>query len=247
NISDPNVGVAFKNLTKKDSTTKAKALEELQQYVSAPDQQIEDAVLEAWVKLYPRLSIDSARRVRQLAHNVLGQIAVKSGKRMVKHMSRIAGPWLAGAQDSDRAAAKAAQDALKHVFNTPEKLQNLGKAFQQPILEHCRDALSNETVQTLSDERSVSSADAQATYSRVVATSIAVISNLLNDLASEEVAKQQETYEGIVGQTKIWELASYKEDVVVRRSIHRFLRTCLSKQKTAVEANLSTISEAYIS
>ncbi|KAK6005183.1 hypothetical protein QM012_007962 [Aureobasidium pullulans] len=247
NISDPNVGVAFKNLTKKDSTTKAKALEELQQYVSAPDQQIEEAVLEAWVKLYPRLSIDSARRVRQLAHNVLGQIAVKSGKRMVKHMSRIAGPWLAGAQDSDRAAAKAAQDALKHVFNTPEKLQSLGKAFQQPILEHCRDALLNETVQTLSDERSVSPADAQATYSRVVATSIAVISNLLNDLAPEEVAKQQETYEGIVGQSKIWELASYKEDVVVRRSIHRFLRTCLSKQKSAVEANLSTISEAYIS
>ncbi|CAD0107320.1 unnamed protein product, partial [Aureobasidium uvarum] len=230
NISDPNVGVAFKNLTKKDSTTKAKALEELQQYVSAPDQQIEEPVLEAW-----------------LAHNVLGQITLKSGKRMVKHMSRIAGPWLAGAQDSDRAAARAAQDALKLVFNTPEKLQNLGKAFQQPILEHCRDALLNETVQTLSDERSVSPADAQATYSRVVATSIAVISNLLNDLPSEEVAKQQETYEAIVGQNKIWELASYKEDVVVRRSIHRFLRTCLSKQRTAVETNLSTISEAYIS
>ncbi|KAI4800897.1 hypothetical protein E4T45_11345, partial [Aureobasidium sp. EXF-8846] len=32
-----------------------------------------------------------------------------------------------------------------------------------------------------------------------------------------------------------------------RRAIHRFLRTCLTKQKTAVEANLSTISEAYIS
>lgn len=166
---------------------------------------------------------------------------------MVKHMPRIAGPWLAGAQDSDRAAARAAQDALKHVFNTPEKLQNLGKAFQQPILEHCRDALLNETVQTLSDERSVSAADAQATYSRVVATSIAVISNLLSDLAPEEVAKQQETYEGIVGESKIWELASYKEDVVVRRSIHRFLRTCLAKQKSTVEANLSTISEAYIS
>jgi hypothetical protein len=166
---------------------------------------------------------------------------------MVKHLPRIAGPWLAGAQDSDRAASRAAQDSLKLVFNTPEKLQNLGKAFQQPILEHCRDALLNETVQTLSDERSVSPADAQATYSRVVATSIAVIMNLLNDLAPEEVTKQQETYEGIVGQNKIWELASYKEDVVVRRAIHRFLRTCLTKQKTAVEANLSTISEAYIS
>lgn len=49
NISDPNVGVAFKNLTKKDSTTKAKALEELLAFVSAPEQQVEDAVLEAWV------------------------------------------------------------------------------------------------------------------------------------------------------------------------------------------------------
>jgi hypothetical protein len=49
NISDPNVGVAFKNLTKKDSTTKTKALEDLQQYVSAADQQIEEPVLEAWV------------------------------------------------------------------------------------------------------------------------------------------------------------------------------------------------------
>jgi len=50
NISDPNVGVAFKNLTKKDSTTKTKALEDLQQYVSVPDQQIEEPVLEAWVR-----------------------------------------------------------------------------------------------------------------------------------------------------------------------------------------------------
>lgn len=58
NISDPNVGVAFKNLTKKDSTTKAKALEELQQYVSAPDQQIEEAVLEAWVRSFTSPSLN---------------------------------------------------------------------------------------------------------------------------------------------------------------------------------------------
>lgn len=48
-ISDPHVGVAFKNLTKKDSTTKAKALEELQAHVSSPEQQVEEAVLDAWV------------------------------------------------------------------------------------------------------------------------------------------------------------------------------------------------------
>jgi len=49
-ISDPNLVVAFKNLTKRDSTTKAKALEEIQSYVSSNSGEIiEDSVLEAWV------------------------------------------------------------------------------------------------------------------------------------------------------------------------------------------------------
>ena len=51
-ISDAYVVVAFKNLQKKDSTTKAKALEELHNYVSSLDAQaqgVEDAVLESWV------------------------------------------------------------------------------------------------------------------------------------------------------------------------------------------------------
>lgn len=51
-ISDPNVGVAFKNLQKKDGTTKAKALEDLQTYVSSLGAETggaEEAILTAWV------------------------------------------------------------------------------------------------------------------------------------------------------------------------------------------------------
>ena len=51
-FSDPNVGVAFKNLQKKDGTTKSKALEDLQTYVSslaAETGGVEEAMLTAWV------------------------------------------------------------------------------------------------------------------------------------------------------------------------------------------------------
>lgn len=52
-LSDANVVVAFKNLSKKDGTTKSKALEDLRAYVQAhpfeQDGGVEDAVLEAWV------------------------------------------------------------------------------------------------------------------------------------------------------------------------------------------------------
>ena len=51
-FSDPNVVVAFKNLQKKDGTTKAKALEELQAYVLSLGSEsggVEEVVLAAWV------------------------------------------------------------------------------------------------------------------------------------------------------------------------------------------------------
>ena len=51
-FSNPNVGVAFKNLQKKDGTTKAKALEDLQAYVSSLGVEsggVEEVILTAWV------------------------------------------------------------------------------------------------------------------------------------------------------------------------------------------------------
>ena len=54
-ISDANVVVAFKNLSKKDGTTKAKALDDLRSYVQAhpfeQDAGTEEAVLGAWVRV----------------------------------------------------------------------------------------------------------------------------------------------------------------------------------------------------
>jgi E3 ubiquitin-protein ligase listerin len=51
-ISEPKVVVAYKNLSKRDSITKSKALEELQDYLSqASESGVENAVLEAWVGL----------------------------------------------------------------------------------------------------------------------------------------------------------------------------------------------------
>ena len=57
-LSDPQIGVALKNVQKKDSTTKAKALEELSVYASSRDpgaNAVEDDILEAWVGLLGRI------------------------------------------------------------------------------------------------------------------------------------------------------------------------------------------------
>lgn len=54
-ISDPSIRVAFKNLTKKDSVTKAKALEDLQEKISlTAETGPPAAVLEAWVGVFDK-------------------------------------------------------------------------------------------------------------------------------------------------------------------------------------------------
>lgn len=101
-ISDPNVIVYFRNLSKKDSTTKAKALEDIQSYLSSLQEPVEEGLLEAWIKIYPRTSIDNAKAVRQNAHLVHGQFAVSAGKRIARHMPKSVAAWLCGLYDSDR-------------------------------------------------------------------------------------------------------------------------------------------------
>ncbi|OQO11710.1 hypothetical protein B0A48_03437 [Cryoendolithus antarcticus] len=165
-ISDANVVVTLKNLGKRDATTKGKALEDLQVHVDSSESDPDDSLLEVWAQLYPRLSIDSSRRVRQLAHTLNGRICARSGKRVAKHLSSIAGPWLAGTYDSDRAAAKAAQEAFALVFPTAEKAQAVRRTFQQSILDYSNQAVLHESVKTLSDERAVSKDDAEATLVR---------------------------------------------------------------------------------
>ena len=59
-ISEPNVVVVFKNLGKKDSVTKAKALEELHEHLSSTaslEKGVEASVLEAWVGLPSVVSV----------------------------------------------------------------------------------------------------------------------------------------------------------------------------------------------
>src|ERR1700743_1731322 len=57
-IDDPNVVVAFKNLSKKDGTTKAKALEDLQAYVEPSHVEISDPFLDTWVSSQSASSVE---------------------------------------------------------------------------------------------------------------------------------------------------------------------------------------------
>ena len=97
-------------------------------------------------------------------------------------MPKVVGPWLAGLYDNDRGVSRAAQASLKQVFLSEEKLASVWQLYQAPITAYALDAVTKETVTTLSDERTTSPEDALAKHARVVATSILLVTRLLGQL-----------------------------------------------------------------
>jgi hypothetical protein len=263
-INDPNVVVAFKNMGKKDGTTVAKGIEYLRAYVGdhphEKDGGVEDAVLEAWVSLlvqfcravlidlqvtiYPRLSIDNSRRVRELSHLVLYDLLISVRKRIERHFPKIIGAWIAGLYDRDRSASAAAESTLmSFAKEDTQRVTRLKSAYQAAILEYAQTALK-ETLDTLSDERTMTREDMLEKFHRVISSSLNLIFTLLNSLEEDEISKEKERYEAIFS-GELWTYISC-DDSHVRTSAAQLLTMCVEKQPAIVEANLQLIGQNFI-
>ena len=231
-ISDPHVVVAFKNVLKKDSTTKAKALEELVAYAQAhpfeKDGGVEEVILDVWVQLYPRTSIDNSRRVRELSHNLQFELMKSARKRMERHIPSIVGAWLAGIYDRDRGVARAANDGLASFLNTPEKTLGFWKKCQAQILDYAVEAIQ-ETKDTLSDERSTTKEDAEAKYFRVITASLSLMLGLLQRMDDSDIAKLQSRYDDYFAEETVWKSITFGEPSV-RRITCQLLFACLQRK-----------------
>lgn len=138
------------------------------------------------IKIYPRASIDLARRARQLAHTIQGTVASLAGKRIARFVPKVIGAWIAGLYDNDRPVQRSAVESFTRVFTTEEKRTSVWKIYQSSILEFVDDVILQQTPQTLSDERTVKPDDAQAKYARVAATAILLLNRIIGQLPHSE-------------------------------------------------------------
>ncbi|KAB8237331.1 ubiquitin-protein ligase RKR1 [Aspergillus alliaceus] len=245
-IFEAQLTIAFKNFLKKDEVTRSKGLDDLRDYVSTVEIRsgtLDDGFLEAWIKIYPRASIDISRRVRQTAHSLQGSIASLVGKRIARFLPKVIGPWLAGLYDNDRMVHRSALESFTRVFSTEGKRNNVWKIYQSSILGFVDDVILQQTPLTLSDERTVKSDDAEAKYARVVGTAVLLFNRIIGNSTHEDLEKDVATIENLLGSKSLWSLC-YHDDPFVRRSIYVLLRSALSKEPEQLDWKL--ISAAII-
>ncbi|KAK4194338.1 hypothetical protein QBC40DRAFT_35318 [Triangularia verruculosa] len=238
------VVVAFKSLLKKASATKEKALQDVlthEQNRPSDSEGPEESVIQAYIQLYPRLSIDDSARVRELSHQVLIQLLNSAKKRIAKHLPLFVGPWLAGTFDRDRRVAKAANDGLASFLQTKEKEVAFWKSVQTRALDYARTALK-ETPTSLSDERSTTKQDSDAKYYRVVGASLCLTLNLL---AKGDLNSLKDGLATYVEVDALWSLVK-AEDPFVRRSFYQLIRSVLDAAPELLQPCLQQLGRALI-
>ncbi|KAG0158650.1 hypothetical protein PDIDSM_6167 [Penicillium digitatum] len=245
-IAEQQLVIAFKNLLKKDDITRLKALEELRDHISTVEEKkgtLDDGFLDAWFRIYPRLSIDLSRRVRQVAHPIQGTISGLVGKRILPNLPKIIGAWIAGIYDNDRLVHRAALESFTKVFTTEDKRNNVWRIYQGSILDFVDDVILHQTALTLSDERTVKRDDAEGKYSRVAGAAILLFNRVLGNSSDEDLRKNLSEIENLLASKNLWALC-YHDDPYVRRSIYILLRSAVSREPGWID--WKTLSSAVI-
>ncbi|KJZ77078.1 hypothetical protein HIM_03399 [Hirsutella minnesotensis 3608] len=230
-ISDPNIVVSLKNTLKKDSTTKAKALDDLLHHVQDhPFDQgagVDEALLDVWAQLYPRISIDNSRRVRELSHSLQLSLIKSARKRFERYIPKVVGAWLAGLYDRDRLVSRAAEESLSSFLSTPEKVTAFWTKCQSPILDYAIEA-AQETQDTLSDGRTTTKEEAEAKYYRVITGSLSLVLGLLQ-LDPKAIEPSQEKLDTFFAEDVVWKSITFK-DPHVRKTTCQLLFMCLERR-----------------
>ncbi|KAI7862837.1 hypothetical protein BDF14DRAFT_1735151 [Spinellus fusiger] len=214
---DPELSVILKRVTKKDTVTKLKALEELDQYLHGHQSDIPQ-ILPLWVLLYTKLTIEVDRRVRVVANTIHGLVTKNAGKKLAPHLKDLMGPWMITQFDQSRDVAGIAKTSFETVFSE-EKRTGVLVFSQENILNHITEMILYKTPETLSDARYVTKEDMAAKYHRVVSSSIYCTFYLIEKLSPEERKKCESIYTLLLKDPIFWKLLSH-ESAMIRKAMY---------------------------
>jgi len=113
---DGDVAQCLRHLSKKDATTKLKALQSLRDLVPSRSPQDLVAALPPWAYSFKRLMMDPAKSVRSEACATMGALAAAVGKQLAPQLRALLPPWWLATFDPYADVAAAARRSLGEAF-----------------------------------------------------------------------------------------------------------------------------------
>ncbi|KAI5967627.1 hypothetical protein CANMA_002807 [Candida margitis] len=237
-VSNAELAIIFKSLSKKDPKTKEKALNDLLSVIEKESINFDDLAVICWVKLYPKIALDNFKDVRIMTHQIQGTLLkVLGSKRYGKYLKITMPIWLMGVKDPDKNVARTATRLLLDNFQGDEtKFEKVWEIFEDQILNLIGSVVTIETPETLSDPRYVSESEIQIKYDRVLMVCIEMLLQVFKG-SSQSVS----SIESILVSEVIWErlIYSVKEDsmnLALFKCILTLILSVFSKENHLLES-----------
>uniref|UniRef100_A0A8C6MVG9 E3 ubiquitin-protein ligase listerin n=1 Tax=Mus spicilegus TaxID=10103 RepID=A0A8C6MVG9_MUSSI len=207
-LVDSDFRMVLRKLSKKDVTTKLKAMQEFGIMCTERDTEAVKGVLPYWPRIFCKISLDHDRRVREATQQAFEKLILKVKKHLAPYLKSVMGYWLMAQCDTYPPAALAAKDAFEAAF--PPSKQPEAIAFcKEEITTVLQDHLLKETPDTLSDPQTVPEEEREAKFHRVVTCSLLALKRLLCFLPNNELDSLEEKFKSLLSQNKFWKYGKH--------------------------------------
>lgn len=185
-ILDGDFRLVLRKLSKRDTVTKIKALQEFASLCSSKDEDVVTAIIPFWPRIYNKVAIDVDHKVRELSQKATAALANRTGKAMAPHLKSIMGMWVVSMCDTYPTVASAANLAFTARFSGAKQSEAI-KFCLSEIIECLSKNITSHSKQTLSDPQTTSDEDMESKYQRVVTSSLQGLRKVTVMLPSESV------------------------------------------------------------
>ncbi|KAK2527212.1 Ltn1 [Columba guinea] len=207
-LMDADFRMVLRKLSKRDVTTKLKAMQEFGTMCKEREVEVVKGVLPYWPRIYCKISLDHDRRVREATQQSFEQLILKVKKHLAPYLKSIMGYWLIAQCDIYSPAASAAKVAFEKAFLSSKQPEAL--AFcKDEILNVLQDHLLKETPDTLSDPQTVPEEEREAKFFRILTCSLLALKKLLSMLPKKEMHSLEEKLMSLLSQNKFWKYSKH--------------------------------------
>jgi len=120
---DAEIDMHLRRLSKRDATTKLKALAELRKHVTETTPDSVAALCPPWLQALQRLASDGNRSVRAAAATLCGEVVVHGGRSLVQHVRPLLSLWWPLQFDLETEVATPASNSLAAAFPGHKRLE----------------------------------------------------------------------------------------------------------------------------
>eukprot|EP00803_Ostreobium_quekettii_P005329 evm.model.scf_804.2 EVM.evm.TU.scf_804.2 scf_804:8274-25915(+) len=177
------IGQYLKHLSKKDATTKLKALQALNKLFLSSEKGDVVAAIPHWTYAYRRLVMDFNPSVRAQANEALGQLVLRVKRELAPHLKLLMGSWWLSQHDVHKEVARAAKTTFEAAFSE-QKRKEAVLMYHQELLKYLEENLMAD-LRTLGDPQSGSMKkgdleDLEIRYEGVVCASLSSLLSLVD-------------------------------------------------------------------